>query len=403
MVKPKNDHCSRILFNFKSKPKSIAMKPIDRRTFNQMVAKGTAGAAILSTAPFACAMGSTQEKKKLGIALVGLGSYSTYQLAPALQDTQHCYLTGIVTGTPEKEKAWATKYGIPKGNIYNYDNFDNIANNDAIDVVYVVLPNSLHAEFAIRAAKAGKHVICEKPMGISVAECDAIIDACKKAGVKLGMGYRLHSEPYTQQVKQFVKDKTFGDIQYVGAEAAYRSTGNPDQWRLNKKLSGGGALMNMGVYAIQSAIYGTGENPISVSAQEFSTRPDYFKDTDETIMAQFEFPSGAVANMSTSHNFNANSMYVSGTSGWFQLQPANNYGPLSGRTSRGEELKFPHESQQKLQMDDFAKHVLYGEPNKAPGEMGKRDMMIVEAIYASIAKGGQTMGLDFEPGFGFGG
>lgn len=379
------------------------MKTITRRNFNTVIAKGMGSAALLSAAPFACAMGTHQDKKKLGIALVGLGSYSTYQLAPALQDTQHCYLAGIVTGTPEKEKIWADKYGIPAKNIYNYQNFDDIAKNDDIDVVYVVLPNSMHAEFCIRAAKAGKHVICEKPMAVSVEECDAIIEACEKAGVKLGMGYRLQSEPYTQQVKEFVKEKTFGDIQFVSAEAAYRSTGNPDQWRLNKELSGGGALLNMGVYAIQSAIYGTGQNPISVSAQEFSTRPEYFKDTDETITAQFKFPNGAVGNITTSHNFNANSMYVSGTSGWFQLQPANNYGPLSGRTSKGDEIKFPHEIQQKLQMDDFVKHVLFGEPNKAPGEMGKRDMIICAAIYESISKGGQKIALDFAPGFGFGG
>ncbi|WP_421807318.1 Gfo/Idh/MocA family protein [Flagellimonas sp.] len=377
------------------------MKNITRRNFNSLTAKGIGGAALLSSAPFACAMGVNQKKEKLGIALVGLGSYSTYQLAPALQDTQHCYLAGIVTGTPAKEQIWAEKYGIPKRNIYNYQNFDDIANNEDIDVVYVVLPNSMHAEFSIRAAQAGKHVICEKPMGISVAECDAIIDACKDAGVKLGMGYRLHSEPYTQQVKEFVREKTFGDVLFVSADAAYRSAGNPDQWRLDRSLSGGGALVNMGVYAIQSTIYGTGENPISVAAQEFSTRPDYFKDTDETITAQFKFPSGAVGNISTSHNFNANAMYVSGSSGWFRLQPANNYGPLSGETSRGDVIKFPHESQQKLQMDDFARHVLFGEPNKAPGEMGKRDMMIVEAIYQSIANNGATIELDFEPGYGF--
>jgi glucose-fructose oxidoreductase len=381
----------------------LNMKNITRRNFNSLTAKGIGGAALLSSAPFACAMGANQNKEKLGIALVGLGSYSTYQLAPALQDTQHCYLAGIVTGTPTKEQMWADKYGIPEKNIYNYQNFDDIANNEDIDVVYVVLPNSMHAEFSIRAAKAGKHVICEKPMGISVAECDAIIDACKEAGVKLGMGYRLHSEPYTQQVKEFVREKTFGDVLFVSADAAYRSTGNPDQWRLDRSLSGGGALVNMGVYAIQSTIYGTGENPISVAAQEFSTRPDYFKDTDETITAQLKFPSGAVGNITTSHNFNANAMYVSGSSGWFRLQPANNYGPLSGETSRGDVLKFPHESQQKLQMDDFARHVLFGEPNKAPGEMGKRDMIIVEAIYQSIANGGETIMLDFEPGYGFGG
>ena len=379
------------------------MKNLSRRNFNTILAKGMGGAAIMATTTLACAMGTGQDKKKLGIALVGLGYYSTYLLAPALQDTEHCYLSGIVTGTPEKEKTWADKYNIPKKNIYNYQNFDDIATNDDIDVVYVVLPNSMHAEFCIRAAKAGKHVICEKPMAVSVEECDAIIDACEKAGVKLGIGYRLQSEPYTNEVKRFVREKTFGDIRYVSADAGYYSGGNPEQWRLNKELSGGGALLNMGVYAIQSTIYGTGQNPLSVTAQEYSTRPEYFKDTDETITAQFEFPNGIVGNIMTSHNINANSMFVSAESGWFQLQPANNYGPLSGRTSKGDAIEFPHESQQKLQMDDFAKHVLFDAPNVAPGEMGKRDMIIVEAVYESIAKGGQKITLDLEPGYGFGG
>ncbi len=380
----------------------VHMEKNSRRTFNTMLAKGIGATALAAHLPLSCAMGNNQKKKKLGIALVGLGSYSTYQLAPALQDTRHCYLAGIVTGTAAKEKIWANRYNIPQENIYNYENFDTIADNDAIDVVYVVLPNSMHAEFSVRAAEAGKHVICEKPMAMNVAECDAIIDACNKAGVKLGMGYRLHSEPYTQEVKRFVRKKTFGDVLYVSADAAYRSTGNPNQWRLNRKLSGGGALMNMGVYAIQSAIYSTGENPVSVTAQEFSTRPAYFKDTDETITAQFKFASGAVANMMTSHNVRANRLYASCVNGWFELDPASTYIPLAGRTSRGE-LDFPQESQQKLQMDDFASHVLYGTPNLAPGEMGKRDMIIVEAIYKSIAEGGKKQQMNFEPKYGFGG
>jgi glucose-fructose oxidoreductase len=251
----------------------------------------------------------------------------------------------------------------------------------------------MHAGFSIRAAKAGKHVICEKPMAVSVKECDAIIDACGKAGVKLAVGYRLHSEPYTQEVMRMVREKTFGEVRYVSADAAYVSNGNPDQWRLNHSLSGGGALMNMGVYSIQSAIYGTGKNPTSVSAQEFSTRPEYFKQTDETITAQFEFPGGAVGDIMTSHNANANRLYTSFDTGWIELEPANNYGPLQGRTSEGE-LQFPHESQQQLQMDDFARHILQGTKNLAPGEMGKRDMIIVEAIYRSVAEGSSKIPLN---------
>lgn len=378
------------------------MGKITRRDFNTTLAKGLGGTALVMNTSLACAMGSGQDKKRLGIALVGLGGYSTYQLAPALQDTEHCYLAGIVTGTPAKERAWADRYGIPEKNIYNYENFDSIENNPDIDVVYVVLPNSMHAEFSIRAAKARKHVICEKPMAMNVAECDAIIAACKEAGVKLGMGYRLHSEPYTQEVKRFVSEKTFGDVLYLSADAAYRSMGSPNQWRLNKSLSGGGALVNMGVYAIQSLIYGTGENPISVSAQEFSTRPEYFKETDETITAQFDFESGSVGSMMTSHNIRANRLHASCSNGWFELDPASTYIPLAGRTSRGE-LNFEQESQQKLQMDDFAKHVLYDGPNLAPGEMGRRDMVIVEAIYRSIEEGGTKQSLDFPANYGFGG
>ncbi|MBT8281784.1 MAG: Gfo/Idh/MocA family oxidoreductase [Muriicola sp.] len=370
------------------------MEKITRRYFSRRLSEGLLGTAVLAHSPLACAIsGKEGQGRSLGIALVGLGSYSTYQLAPALQRTKHCHLAGIVTGTKRKEQVWSSKYDIKAKNIYNYQNFDAIAENEDIDIVYVVLPNSMHAEFSIRAAKAGKHVICEKPMAISVAECDAIIEACKNAGVKLGMGYRLHSEPYTQEIKRFVKEKTYGEVSYITAEAAYRSNGNPAQWRLNKALSGGGALVNMGVYSIQSTIYGTGENPVSVTAQEFSTRPEYFKETDETITAQFEFPSGATGSIFTSHNANANSLYASCTKGWFSLKPANNYGPLAGETSRGP-IQFPHESQQKLQMDDFASHILYGTENRAPGEMGKRDMIIVEAIYKSIAEGNSKIALE---------
>lgn len=367
---------------------------INRRTFNTQLATGLISASLLPSSVLAFDSVNINQKK-LGIALVGLGSYSNYQLAPALLNTEYCYLAGIVTGTPSKEQEWMDKYNIPKENVYNYENFDNIANNRAIDIVYVVLPNSMHADFSIRAAKAGKHVICEKPMAVSVTECDAIIEACKKANVKLSVGYRMQSDPYTNEVKRLVREQPFGSVKYVSSDAGYYSGGSPNQWRLNKNLSGGGALVNMGIYAIQSNIYGTGINPISVSAQEFSTRPEYFKETDETITAQMQFPNGVVGNLFTSHNANANRLFVSFKSGWVELNPSNSYGPLAGRTSEGKAIEFPYKPQyqQTLQMDDFAKHILKGSTNFAPGEMGKRDMIIVEAIYKSIKEGGKTIPL----------
>ena len=365
------------------------MKKISRRTFSKTLSFGLG--ALAATKHHALA---EKKREKLGVALVGLGRYSTYELAPALQETKHCRLAGIVTGTPMKAKKWAKKYNLPETSIYNYDTFDAIKDNKDIDIIYVVLPNSMHADFSIRAAKAGKHVICEKPMAVSVEECNAIIAACEKANVKLSVGYRLHSEPYTQEIKRIVKENSFGQVRYVSADAAYHSIDDPQQWRLNKSLSGGGALMNMGVYAIQSIIYGSGQNPISVTAQEFSTRPEYFKDTDETITAQFEFPNGAVGNIFTSHNVHVNRLFSSFDKGWVELNPANHYGPLSGRTSKGKTISFPHKRHQTLQMDDFAKHILKGTPNVAPGEMGKRDMIIVEAIYQSIKEGGAKVALN---------
>lgn len=363
------------------------MKAINRRTFAKSVGLGIVATAL----PFRAQalLRRSDKTEKLGLALVGLGSYSTYQLGPSLKETEYCYLAGVVTGTKAKEQMWKKEYDLSDDCIYDYHNFDSIINNPKIDIVYVVLPNSMHADFCIRAANAGKHVICEKPMAVSVTECDAIIAACEKNKVKLSVGYRMQSDPYTKEVKKYVTEKTFGKVQFVTSDAAYISQGNPNQWRLNKSLSGGGALMNMGVYSIQTSIYGTGHNPVSVSAQEFSTRPDYFKDTDETITAQFEFPNGAVGHMMSSHNASGNRLKAHCNKGWFELEPAHSYGPISGRTSNGDQITFPHRRQMVLQMDDFAKHILTGTPNVAPGEMGKRDMIIVEAIYKSIAEGGK--------------
>ena len=170
---------------------------INRRKFMQQTAAGIAG--LTASQAFANII-VPQQKQKLGVALVGLGYYSTDLLAPALQLTQHCYLAGIVTGTPSKAETWKQKYNIPDNNIYNYQNYDSIANNPDIDIIYVVLPPSMHAEYVIRGAKTGKHMWCEKPMAISVAECQSMIDACNKNKVKLSIGYRMHPEPNRRQV-----------------------------------------------------------------------------------------------------------------------------------------------------------------------------------------------------------
>ena len=202
---------------------------------------------------------------KLGIALVGLGKYSSGQLAPALKETEYCYLAGIVTGTPDKAAKWKKQYDIPEKNIYNYSNFDEIKDNPDIDIVYVVLPNSMHREYVIRAAKAGKHVICEKPMALTVEECDEMIAACKNANKMLSIGYRLHFEPHNMEMMRLGQKKIFGTIKKMFAEDGLAEV---EGWRLNKALAGGGPLMDVGIYCVQGVRYTTGLEPMAVTAKE---------------------------------------------------------------------------------------------------------------------------------------
>lgn len=325
-----------------------------------------------------------KRKDKLGVALVGLGSYSTYELAPALLETKNCYLAGIVTGTPAKEKTWAEKYNIPQKNIYNYQNFDSISSNAEIDIIYVVLPVSMHKEYTIRAAQAGKHVITEKPMAVSSKDCQEMIDACKKLRRKLSVGYRLHFEPYTQEMMRLGQQKIYGKLKQLECTNGFVYTGDPNQWRLKKALAGGGGLYDMGVYCIQGARYVTGEEPIYVTAREEKTRPDFFKEVDETVFFDLEFPSGCIAKCTSSYNMELNGLKAAAEHGEFELSQAYRYGGMEGRTPNGP-MNFPQINQQAAQMDDFANCIMHNKETIVPGEMGLQDIRICEAIYRSIS------------------
>ncbi len=353
-----------------------------RRKFISVLGTGSAALVLPSIPKFAGNFFTVD--KKLGIALVGLGNYAARQLAPSLQETSRCYLSGIVTGTPEKAEKWKSQYNIPDQNIYNYENFDSIAENKSIDVVYVVLPNSMHHEFVLRAAKAGKHVFCEKPMGISVKECEEMIEACKKAGVRLFVGYRLHSEPHHKAAMKF-RTKDEAAIKYVHSEFAFK-IGDPNQWRLKKSLAGGGAMMDLGIYAVQAARYSIGEEPIYVTAQEYKTDSKKFSEVDETILWQMEFPGGAVSNSFTSYSSLANRFFISTETGWMELRPAFNYRGIKGRTDEGE-MNLPEINQQAAQMDDFSKCIIDNLNSDASGEEGLKDLKVIEAIYRSIKTG----------------
>ena len=380
------------------------IKMANRRKFLRDLSFGLSGSLLL---PFASFGGSNngdghffdqpseqtlerlQSGKKLGVALVGLGKYSTEELGPALQKTKLCSLAGIVTGTPAKAEQWKKKYNIPDGNVYNYQNFEEIANNPAIDIIYVVLPNPMHEEYVIRAAKAGKHVICEKPMAMTVQECQNMIDACKKANRKLSIGYRLHFEPHHQYIMQTAQNGGLGTVKKIIADDG-QMQGEDSPWRLGRGVGGGGPMRDLGVYCIQASIYGKGELPVLVTAKYHPKKdPVKFKLIEEGIDFQLQFADGSTAECRASFNDKYNKLRIEGTQGWIEMDPSYAYEGLKGKTDKGS-MNIPNVPQQALQMDDFADCIINNKPTRVPGEMGMRDVSIVNSTFEAANTGNKV-------------
>ena len=325
----------------------------------------------------------SEKNKKAGVALVGLGNYSTTQLAPALQETNFCYLAGIVTGSPAKVDYWQKKYKIAGGNIYSYLNFDSIKDNQEIDIIYIVLPNHMHAEFTIRGLKAGKHVICEKPMALSVNDCDSMISAAVKANKTLSIGYRLHFDPFHSAIIRLAREKVYGGVKKI--DSAFSIQTKKGEWRLNKKMAGGGPLMDLGIYCIQAACYLTGQEPLAVTARQIEiTDNEKFIDIEEKIVWQMEMPDGIVVNCESSYSEEKSFLAIETSEGWFSLEPAFDYTGINLTTSDGNKFELPVFYQQAKQLDGIAMAIQNNEPVKVPGEMGRRDMRIITAIYESM-------------------
>jgi glucose-fructose oxidoreductase len=364
------------------------MKATRRKFLRQLSLGGAAVAAGFNLPLFAQTnSGTAVPRKKLGVALLGLGRYATNQLAPGLKLTSNCELRGVVSGHPEKLAQWQKDFSLPEKNLYNYENFDRIADNPDIDFVYVVTPPALHPEFAIRAAKAGKHVISEKPMATSVADCDAMIAACKKAKVKLSIGYRLHFDPYLKELMRLQREKDYGDFMKMTGDRGF-VFGN-HAWRVEKKLAGGGPLMDLGIYIIQAACMAAGATPVAVTAQEEpKQRPEFFTEVEETIRFKLEFPNGAICDAVTSYNHDSDTFRAEGAKGFYEFSAhAFSYKVGTVVSSKGP-VHFPAPaSQQALHMDDFAECIRTGRESEVSGDMGKRDLKIITAIYEAARTG----------------
>ncbi|MET0894007.1 MAG: Gfo/Idh/MocA family oxidoreductase [Pseudoxanthomonas sp.] len=330
--------------------------------------------------------------RQLGVALVGLGGYSSNLLAPALALTRHCRLTGIVTGSPHKIDAWQRRHAIADANVYDYDGLHRVADNPAIDVLYIVTPNHLHKPLALIGAQAGKHVWCEKPMAMDAAEGEAMVAACARNRVRLSIGYRMQHEPNTRRFMAMGRERPFGALRTLQAEAGFNGfrEGWSDAWRLDA-ARGGGALYDMGVYALNGARSCTGLEPLSVTASAHTTRPDVFRNVDETTKFRLQFPEGMVADCLTSFGQDLNRLRVECERGWYEMAPFQAYDGNVGRASDGTVFDATLGRQPRMQaeqMDQDALAILAGTPMRVPGEEGVRDLRVLDAIFASIRNGG---------------
>jgi predicted dehydrogenase len=334
--------------------------------------------------------------KKKGWAIVGLGSLAIHEILPAFSKCEKSKVVALVSGHRDKAEKLALRYDVDAKNIYNYQNYDSIKNNPEVDIIYIVLPNGMHAEYTVRGFQAGKHVLTEKPMANTPAECQQMIDAGRKADRKLMVAYRCRYEPYNQEAIRISRSRELGPIKVILADHGF-NIGDPSQWRLKKELAGGGSLMDIGIYSLQAARYLSGEEPTEVNAVMYNTPGDpRFKEVEETVNFQLRFPSGVLANCTSSYGYAGQNHYrVVGTEGWLEMDPATSYRDLRMRVHRRnvtEERELPERDHFALEMDHMAGCVMENKEPLTPGEEGLRDLKIMMAIYEA-ARLGKTVKL----------
>jgi predicted dehydrogenase len=331
---------------------------------------------------------NAQPTRKTGYAIIGLGRIADHFMRGILL-TDNSAVTALVSGHRDKAGKIAAQYGVPSASIYNYENFDEIVRNPAVDAVYVALPNSMHAEYTIRAAKAGKHVLCEKPMATTAADSEAMIAACRKANVKLMIAYRCHYEATNLRAVELIRSGALGKLQTI--ESAFGFEIGPGEWRLDKKLAGGGPLFDVGIYSLNACRYLTGEEPSQIAAYASTIDHDgRFKGVEENVSWTMKFPSGVLTSCLTTYGANTQGGYfrVYGSNGWLEASPAFNYDGLRLRAEFGDtKLDEPNPARDPYQFQPQAQHFSHCVQNnlepKTPGEEGLRDMQYMEQIYRS--------------------
>ena len=366
---------------------------LDMRLSRRKFAASLGSAAVLPLAGRqAAAQTEGSEGRRLRYCIVGLGRISMKHFMPACKESKHSQVTALVSGHREKAEEQAKQYGVAEKNIYSYENYDSIRDNPDIDAVYIALPNSMHAEYTIRAANAGKHVLCEKPMATSVKDSQSMINACRAANKKLMIAYRCQYEPTNLRAIQIIRDGKLGKVQAI--ESANGFDISAGEWRLNRQLAGGGPLMDVGVYSLNACRYLTGEEPEHLEGYASVIDKDgRFKEVEENVSWTMKFPSGILASCNTTYGASMGGYYrVHGSKGTLHVEPAFGYQGqhLKADIKGGEKIDEPNPakdpSQFVTQADYFANCVFENKEPKSDGQEGLRDMQLMSDIYKSAGR-----------------
>ena len=361
---------------------------------NEAFSGATRAETAIPQAEIGSANSSSTGGKKIGYCIVGLGRISMNEFMPGVKISKDSKIVALVSGHRDKAERIADEYDIPHNAIYNYQTYDSIHDNPAIDAVYIALPNGMHAEYTIRAAKAGKHVLCEKPMANSVKECEQMIAACKQADRKLMIAYRCQYEPTNLKAIELLRQGYAGKLQIMSSANGFNI--HAGEWRLNKKMAGGGPLVDVGIYSIQAMRYLTGEEPTFVDASWSVIDHDgRFNEVEENVVWTFRFPSGVLAHCATSYgtNFTGGWARTVGSEGMLELNPAFGYqglqltGKSQGKPQINVAFNNPSPRQFATEADYFSNCILQNKEPKTGGEEGLRDERIITAIYKSCVEG----------------
>jgi predicted dehydrogenase len=324
---------------------------------------------------------------RFGFAVIGLGHIAGYFL-DALQDSRTTVVSALVSGDPAKASSLAKKYGVP--NTYSYADFDRIVDNPAVDAIYLALPVSQHREFTERAAAAGKHVLCEKPMAPNVSDARAMIAACAGAGVQLSIAYRCPHSFGHRRLRELIRSGAPG--KNLRIESGFGFVLQPG-WRDEPALAGGGSLYDVGIYPLNASRFLLAEDPSTV---EGASAVCDSNGLERSVNWTSVFPSGARAMCRSSYTEKIpDTLRVTGDSGTLLLSPAFSHreryeihgeyhDAVTGQTVRIDERTSSSDpSEFRLEAEQLAAAVRNGEPLLTPGEDGLADMVAMEAIYAA--------------------